>query len=190
MKRGLAAIKSRRLLKIQPLFGLNKPYELKKHKNSLLAFFQYARRISCNDCVGGDIFGDHATGADDGAFADGDAAEDGGIGADRGALLYDCRYHFPVGFCLQTAAVGCSLGVLVICEHDPVADEDFVLYGDALADEGVTLNFAVSADGGVFLDLDEGADLGAVADGAAVEIDEFVQLDVLSNDDVRSDFIH
>ena len=71
-----------------------------------------------------------------------------------------------------------------------MADEDLVLDGDAFADEGVALDLAVLADGGVFLDFDEGADLGAVADGAAVEVDEVVQLDVLSKDDVWCYFFH
>ena len=140
----------------------------------------YARRVSCDDCVGGDIFGDDAAGADDGTFADGDAAEDGGVGADGGVFSDDCRHHLPVGFGLKAAAVRGGLGVFVVCEHDPVADEYLVLDCDALADESVALNFAVSADSGVFLDFDEGANLGAVADGAAVEIDEFVELDIVA----------
>ena len=73
-----------------------------------------------------------------------------------------------------------GLGVLVVCEHDAVADEDLILNGDALTDKSVALNFAVSADSGVFLYLDEGANLGAVTDGAAVEIDEIVELDIVA----------
>ena len=122
--------------------------------------------------MGRDISGHHAAGTDDGAFADGDAAEDGGVGAERSALPDDCRHHLPVGFGLQAAAVGGGTGVEVVDEHDAVADEDLVLDGHALADEGVALDLAVLADSGVFLDLDEGADLGAVTDGAAVKIDE------------------
>ena len=71
-----------------------------------------------------------------------------------------------------------------------MADEDLVLDGDALADKGVALDLAVSADEGVFLYFDEGTDLGPVTDRAAVEVDEFVQLNVLSEDDVRCDFFH
>ena len=129
---------------------------------------QNARRVSCYYCVGGDISGDHAAGADDGAFADGDAAEDGGIGAERSPCFDDRGNDLPVGFGLQAAAFGSGAGVEVVDEHDAVADEDLVLNGHALADEGVALDLAVPADGGVFLDLDKGADLGAVADGATV----------------------
>ena len=71
-----------------------------------------------------------------------------------------------------------------------MADEYLVFDGYALADESVALDLAVIADGGVFLYLDEGADLGAVADGAAIEIDEIVKLDVFSKDDVWCDFFH
>ena len=134
----------------------------------LSAFFQNARRVSGNHCVGGDIFGDHTTGADDSAFADGEAAEDCGVGAERSFIFNDRGNDLPVGFGLQAAALGSGAGVEVVDEHDAVADEDLILDGDALADEGVALDLAVSADGGVFLYLDEGADLGAVANRAAV----------------------
>ena len=136
--------------------------------NSLTAFFQNARWISGHYCVGRHIFGDDAAGADDGAFADGDAAEDGGIGAERSPCFDDRGNDLPVGFGLQAAAFGGGAGVKVVDEHDAVADEDLVLYGHAFADEGVALDLAVPADGGVFLYLDKGADLGAVADGATV----------------------
>ena len=70
----------------------------------LTAFFQNARRVSGNHCVGGDIFGDHATGADDSAFADGEAAEDCGVGAERSFIFNDRGNDLPVGFGLQAAA--------------------------------------------------------------------------------------
>jgi len=153
---------------------------LKKQWNLLTAFFQDARRVSGDHCVGRDIFGNHAAGADDSAFADGYAAKDGGVGADRSSCFDDRGNDLPVGFGLQAAAVGGGAGVEVIDKHDAVADKDLVLYGHALADEGVALDLAVPADGGVFLDFDEGAYLGAVADGAAVKVDEFVELDIVA----------
>jgi len=146
--------------------------------NSLIAFFQNARRVSCDDCVGRDISGHHAAGADDGVFADGDAAEDGGVGTERGPCFDDRGNDLPVGRGLQTAAGGGGHGVAIVDEHDAVADEYLILDGDALADEGVALDLAISTDGGVFLYLDKGADLGAVANRAAVKVDEFVELDV------------
>jgi len=144
----------------------------------LTAFFQNTRRVSCDDCVGRDISGHHAAGADDGAFADGDAAEDGGVGAERCPCFDDRGNDLPVGLGLQTAAGGGGPGVTVVDEHDAVADEDLVLDGDTLADEGVALDLAVPADGGVFLDFDKCADLAAVADRAAVKVDKFIELDV------------
>ena len=144
----------------------------------LTAFFQNARRVSGNHCVGGDISGHHATGADDSAFADGEAAEDCGIGAERSFIFNDRGNDLPVGFGLQAAALGSGAGVEVVDEHDAVTDEDLVLDGHPLADEGVTLDLAVPADDGVFLDFDEGTDFGAVANRAAVKVDEFVELDV------------
>ena len=89
-----------------------------------------------------------------------------------------------MGTTCQSASVcrpppgGSGPGVAVVDEHDTVADEDLVLDGHPLADEGVALDLAVPADDGVFLDFDKGADLGAVANRAAVKVDEFVELDV------------
>ena len=150
----------------------------------------YARRVSGDDRVGRDVFCDHAAGTDDGVFANRDAAHDGGVGAKRRAFFDHGGNDLPIGFGLQAAVFGCSLGIFVVGEHDAVTDEDLVLDGDALADEGMALNLAVPADDGIFLDFDEGADLGAVADGAAVEVDEIVQLNVLSEDDIWSDSFH
>jgi hypothetical protein len=158
--------------------------------NSLIAFFQNARRVSCDYCVGRDISGHHAAGADDGVFADGDAAEDGGVGAKRSPCLDDRGNDLPVGLGLQTAAVAGGSGVEVVDEHDAVADEDIVLNGHALADKGVALDLAVSADGGVFLDFDKCADLAAFANRAAVKVDEFVELDVFAQFDIRRYIFH
>ncbi len=61
-----------------------------------------------------------------------------------------------------------------------MANEGLVLDGDAFADEGVALDLAVPADGGIFLDFHESPDLGAVADGAAIQVDEFGELDIFN----------
>ncbi len=68
-----------------------------------------------------------------------------------------------------------------------MADEDVVLDGHPFTDEGVAGDLAVAADCGVLLDFNEGADLGVVADRAAVEVDEFGELDVLSQFHVVGD---
>ena len=137
------------------------------------------------------IFSDNAAGADDGVFTDGDSAEDGGIGADGGTFfvwLSDTTSQSDS--VLKSAGICGGTWVKVVGEHDAVADEDFVFDGDAFADEGVALDLAVFADGGVFLYFDEGADLGIVADGAAVEVDEVVELDVFAKDNVRCYLFH
>jgi hypothetical protein len=69
-----------------------------------------------------------------------------------------------------------------------VGDEYFVFYGDALADEGVALYFAALSDIGVFLDLYKGADPGVIADGAPIQVDEVLQYDVFSENDIGCDF--
>ncbi len=85
-----------------------------------------------------------------------------------------------------TAGVG-RPGVPVIDEGDVVADKHPVANGHALADKGVTGYLAVLADNGVFLDLDEAADPRAVADPAAVEVDESKDPHVFSHHHVRRD---
>jgi len=61
-----------------------------------------------------------------------------------------------------------------------MADETLILDGHALADESVTGNFAPLADDRAALDFNERADTRAVADSAAVEIDEGVDLDAFA----------
>ena len=62
--------------------------------------------IAGYDGAGGNVFGDDAAGADDGAFADGDVGQDGAAGADGGALLDQGGFHLPVRLGLQAAARG------------------------------------------------------------------------------------
>lgn len=85
-----------------------------------------------------------------------------------------------------TAGVG-RPGVPVIDEGDVVADKHPVANGHALADKGVTGYLAVLADYGVLLDLDEAADPRAVADPAAVKVDESEDPHVFSHHHVRCD---
>ena len=61
-----------------------------------------------------------------------------------------------------------------------MADKDIVFDGHAFADKGVAGYFAVFADKSVFLNLDKGTDFGVVANGAAIEVDEVVDLNVLA----------
>ena len=131
-----------------------------------------------------DAFRDDASGADDGALADGDFGKDGRAGADGGPFLDQRGLHGPIRLGLQPAVPRGGAGVGVIDESHPMPDEDIILDRHTFADEGVAGDLAVPADGGVFLDFHEGADLGVVADGAAVEVDEFREPDILPELDV------
>ena len=137
-----------------------------------------AGRVAGDDGPGGNVLGDNATGADEGAFADCDAAKQGGIGADRGSAFHQCGEALPVCFGLQAAANIGSAGEEVVGEHHAVADEDLILQGDTLADEGVARNLAAVANLGSLLNLNEGANLDLVANLAAIEIGEAEDADI------------
>ena len=124
---------------------------------------------------GGNVFGDHAAGADNGVFTDGDVGQNGAPGTDRRTLLHHGPLDLPVRFGLQLASPVVARGIGVVDERDAVADEDVVFDGHAFADEGVAGDLAAFADGGILLDLDKGADLGFVANLASVEIDELAK---------------
>jgi hypothetical protein len=51
-------------------------------------------------------------------------------------------------------------------------------------------DFAVFADRCIFLDFNEGADLGIVTNGAAVEVDEVVNLDTFAKFYIWCDLFH
>jgi hypothetical protein len=65
----------------------------------LFYFFYNFGGVAGDDGVGRDVFGHHTAGADDGAFADGDAAHDGRIGADGGAFFNNSWNDLPVLLC-------------------------------------------------------------------------------------------
>ena len=116
--------------------------------------------------------GDHSACADNRPSSDGDAGQNSSIAAD-GSAIFNVRFHdHPIRGRLQAAiSVGCPR-IEIICEHDPVANEDFVADMDAFTDEGVARDFAVSTYGGTGLDFDKSPDLSAVSDAASVKIDE------------------
>ena len=94
-------------------------------------------------------------------LADGDAAEDGRVGAEAGEF-------FDAGFWVDDLAVGS--GVAVVGEHDAMADEYVVFDDDAGAEEGVAFDFAAGSDFNAACDFYEGTDEGVVADGAAEDV--------------------
>ena len=111
--------------------------------------------IARHDGARRDVPGHDAAGADDGALADGDAAEDRRPGADGGALLDAGRLTFQSASVCSEPSGFAARGTLVVDERDVVADEDLVLDLDALADERVARDLAVPPDPRVPLDLDE-----------------------------------
>jgi len=151
---------------------------------------QKFRRIAGDDSVGRNVFDDDASGAHDGIFSDGHTAKNGCIGADGGVFFHSGGDDFPVCLGLQFAAGSDRTGVAVVDEHDPVAHEHVITELDAFADEGVALDFAVFTDAGVLLHLNEWTDPGAVADGAAVQVDKIVQEDVFAESDGVGYFFH
>src|SRR3954468_6894473 len=147
----------------------------------------YPRRVAGDDGAGGDASGDDGAGADDGTLADLKAAEDGGVAADGGAAADVRVFEPPVLFGLRRTVGARRARQAVVREHHAVADEDLVFERHALADEGVARNLAARAHRGALLDLDEGADARLVADAAAVEVDEGVNLNVAPEFNVRRD---
>ena len=143
-----------------------------------LSFFLYfpndSGRIAGYYGVVRDILDDDAAGAYDCAGADGDAAEDSGVGADGSALFDHRRDYRPVFFGLKPAGFAGGPGVAVVDEHHTVADKNPVFDGHALADKGVAGYFAVLADEGLFLDFHKRTNPGAVIDPAAIEVDKVV----------------
>ncbi len=133
---------------------------------------QYVRGIAGDDGVRRHIPCDHAARADDGARADGDAAQNRRVAADGSAALHQRCLALPVGSALLTAVGGSGAREAIVDEHDAVTDEDLVFQRHALADERVALHLDFVAEAGAALDLDERADGAVVADGAAVEVAE------------------
>ena len=145
---------------------------------------QHAGGIAGHDGIGGDVFGDHAAGADNGVLADGDLRQNRRAGADGGALFHQRALDRPVLFGLQLTATGGCARIAVVDEYHPVPDEHVVFNGDAFADKGMARNLAAAAHFGILLNLDKGADLSLVAHFAAVQVDELRQADATPQLDV------
>src|SRR5947208_1452459 len=101
---------------------------------------QNAGGISSNNGVRGYIVCDHTACTDDGVFADRYISEDGGAGANRGALLNKCSLYGPVTLGLQRSLPGSSARICVIDEHYTVADEDTIFDSHAFTNKRVTGN--------------------------------------------------
>ena len=155
----------------------------------LLLTFQEARWVAGYNGVGWNVFGDDAAGADDGLFANGHAAEQGGTRPDRCTPFDERRDALPVGSGLQCAIAVGGAWEPVVDESNIMSHKHFVLDDHAFTDKGVTGDLAALADPRVFLDLNEGPDFRIVADVASVEVGEPEDTDVLAEFDVGRDLL-
>src|SRR5690606_4096027 len=129
------------------------------------------------------VFGDDGAGGHVGAFVEGDAADDGGVGADAGAAFDEGGGVVVAGVAGVLAARGQDGGEdhawsaeVVVFEGDGFVDADVVLDLDVVADDHVIGDVDVLAEaaacaddgcwhhGAVVPDLGASADRGAVVD--------------------------
>src|SRR5688572_3621628 len=135
----------------------------------------HARRVAVDDRVVGNVPRDHAAGADHAVAAERDAADDGGIGADRGAALHQ-----------RLAVLVLALDVAprvdhvreyhrgpaehIVLDHHARVNRDVVLDLHVVADHALRRNdhvladIAASTDAAVAHDVAEVPDPGAGAD--------------------------
>src|ERR1700760_1332447 len=140
-----------------------------------------------DDGVRSDIPCHDASRAYHGAFADGDAAQDGAPGADGGAPLHGRGDDLPVCFGLQ-----CAIGIgtarkFVVDEGDVMTDENIVLDLHTFANECVARDLYVFPDRGILLNLDKHPNFGVVADRTAVEVYEAEEAHILPEPHVACD---
>src|ERR1700730_435279 len=139
------------------------------------------------------VLGDHAARTHDGVISYRNFAQNRRARSDRSAFAHHGIFHFPVRFGLQFAFRGSRSRVGIVDKSHAVANEDVVLYVYALTDKRMTGNFAAPADAGIFLNLHKCADLGFVSNLASIHVDEFGELDVLSQLYIRGnayEFVH
>lgn len=138
--------------------------------------------------VGGDIIGDGAAGADDGAVADVDRGDQGDIRADEhvgadGGAVFGVAIVIAGDGARADIGAGSDGGVAEIGEViDLGAGAEMGGFDFAeIADMGACADDAGGADAG------EGADDGAGFDGAALEVGECADGDVARDGDARAD---
>jgi len=97
------------------------------------------------------------TGGDEGVLADGNAADDGAVGAERGPA-------FDQGVAIFVLTHHGRAGIVDVGEHHTGAAEDIVLEGDVVIDGDVVLDLAVVADHHLVADEDVLAEAASLAD--------------------------
>ena len=112
-----------------------------------------------------DVAGDDGPGGNEGVLAQGDAADDGGVGANGGAAL-------DPGAAVFVLSNNGGAGVMDIGEDHAGAAEDIVLQGDGVVNADVVLHLTVIAKDHVIADKDVLAKGAARADaGTATDMD-------------------
>lgn len=125
-----------------------------------------ARRHADHQGVGFDVLVDDGARADEGVFTDGDAADDGAVGAQGGALL-------DQGVAVFVLALDQRARVVDVGEHHAGAAEHAFFQGDVIVDGDIVLDLAAVADHDFVADEDVLAQGNTRADaGAAADVDE------------------
>jgi hypothetical protein len=143
---------------------------------------------------GSDIVSDHRSGSDERTSAHSDSSHQDRTRSDRDLIL-DVSLDItasPISFGLELPVDLDRTGVLVVDEHHAVAHEAPVTDVHSPTNEGVAADLALLANGGPALHLNEGSELSVIADTTTVEIDEAIDLDALTQDDVvgNTDELH
>lgn len=121
-------------------------------------------RYAHHQCIGFDVFVYHRASTDEGKLSDSGAADDGAVGAQRGAFLDQCVAVFV--FALDQRS-----RVIDVGEDHAGAAEDAFFEGDVVVNRDVVLDFAVVADDDFVADEDVLAERHALANpGAAANV--------------------
>lgn len=138
--------------------------------------------------IGFDVLVDDGAGADKGEFADGDSADDGAVGTEGCAPLYQGIAIFALAFNERTRVVDIGedhtraaedaifqgdvvvdgdivLDLAAVADTNLVADEDVLPKGDALTDSGATADVDPMPDAGTRANLGAVVDYGCGMDG-------------------------
>jgi len=113
-------------IEVQPLAELGHPTDL-------------LGGIANDQGIGGDVFCDHGSGADEGVRSDVVAADDGGIGADAGSATH-------VRTRVLAPSIDGAAGVDDVGKHTAGAQEHVVIARDAFVDGDVVLDFDIGAE--------------------------------------------
>src|SRR5882672_9769482 len=139
--------------------------------------------------VGWNVMRDRRAGSHHRGLSDGDAADDGGVGAYAGTPPDERWHDLPVTRLKGVSGVVHRCRIAIVREANVRTDEHAVFDGDAGGNEGKRLDLDVLPQHGPSLNLHERRDLATVANLATVEIHlvRMVDDDILTELDVGRD---